>query len=193
MPAIASASCVSWPQTLSLSFLGRVCSLLPSGSPPFKVSRRLRQSLVAMLLVSLSPVSSQVSAILMVLETWSQGHKNSPSRRGVQGGRKPPSRGGPGGPPRGGPGGPPRPRAAPARGGAPGAREPILAILGGFRDLGGFWRFWGFLALSLTPFTMDLGGSPPILFPPLYTPYTPQNWKNPEKTEISFCPDWESY
>ena len=105
-------------------------------------SRRLRQSLVAMLLVSLSPVSSQVSAILMVLETWSQGHKNSPSRRGVQGGPKTPL---PGAPPGGPPGGPPRgpPRAAPRARGAPGAREPILAILGGFRDFGGFWPFWG--------------------------------------------------
>ena len=133
---------VSWPRSLSLSFLGRDRSLLPSGSPSFKVSRELRQSLVVLLLVSLSPVPSQVSAILMVLETWSQGHKNSPSRRGVQGGPKTPL---PGAPPGGPPGGPPRgpPRAAPRARGAPGAREPILAILGGFRDFGGFWPFWG--------------------------------------------------
>ena len=112
-------------------------------------SRRLRQSLVAMLLVSLSPVSSQVSAILMVLETWSQGHKNSPSRRGEKGspgGPKNPPPGAPRGGPPGGPRGPPG-AARECPGGPPGAREPILAILGGFRPFGGFSPFWGFLAI----------------------------------------------
>ena len=135
-------------------------------------SRRLRQSLVAMLLVSLSPVSSQVSAILMVLETWSQGHKNSPSRRGVRGAQNPPSRGPPRGAPPGGAPGPGR-EISPRAGAARGAREPIfaiLAILGGFRDLGGFWPFWGFSASFLIPFRLFLGGSPP---PPLSTPHTP--------------------
>ena len=111
------------------------------------VSRELRQSLVASLLVSLSPVLSQVSAILMVLETWSQGHKNSPSRRGVQGVRKPPSRGVPGGPPGAPPGPPPGGPRGKISPGAPGAREPIFRCSEGFRDLGGFWPFWGVFGL----------------------------------------------
>ena len=135
---------VSWPRSLSLSFLGRDRSLLPSGSPSFKVSRGLRQSLVASLLVSLSPVLSQVSAILMVLETWSQGHKNSPSRRGVQGVRKPPSRGspgGPGGPPRGAPPGGPAgkfPRGPRGPGSRFSAVQRVFAIWGVFGHFGGF-------------------------------------------------------
>ena len=168
---------VSWPQTLSLSLLGRVCSLLPSGQLTVKVSRELRQSLVASLLVSLSPVPSQVSAILMVLETWSQGHKNSPSRRGFpqplrgspRGVQEPPpggSRGAPGARPRGG--ARPAPRApAPRARGAAGAPRAILAILGGFRDLGGFgpiWAILGVFGLSCNTFTMSfwvVWGGPP--------------------------------
>ena len=108
------------------------------------VSRELRQSLVASLLVSLSPVPSQVSAILMVLETWSQGHKNSPSRRGVQGVRKPPSRGVPGGP-RGAPPGPPPggpagkfPRGPRGPGSRFSAVQRVFAIWGVFGHFGGF-------------------------------------------------------
>ena len=146
-------------------------------------SRRLRQSLVAMLLVSLSPVSSQVSAILMVLETWSQGHKNSPSRRGVQGGPKTPLPGAPpGGPPRGPPPGAPPGR--PARAGGPGGPGADFGHFGGFSAsqediylwkrgvLGGpGGSLWGGV----------LGGRP--------CP-DPENPKNPENP---FCPDWESY
>ena len=194
---------VSWPQTLSLSLLGRVCSLLPSGELTVKVSRELRQSLVASLLVSLSPVPSQVSAILMVLETWSQGHKNSPSRRwfpqplrGVsQGGSRSPLRGGRGAPraraPAGAPARAPRagPRARGGRGGPAGPPRPfwgfsrvwpILAILGGFRASCTTFstRKWGFLgSLGYTPYR----GGIPILS------------QKPKKTEIPFCPDWESY
>ena len=142
-------------------------------------SRRLRQSLVAMLLVSLSPVSSQVSAILMVLETWSQGHKNSPSRRGVQGGPKTPL---PGAPPGGPPGGPPRgpPPGRPARAGGPGGPGAdfghfwgVFAILGVFGHFGGFSAFWG---SSVIPFQGDLcriWGYPPKPYIPPYTRYTP--------------------
>ena len=144
-------------------------------------SRRLRQSLVAMLLVSLSPVSSQVSAILMVLETWSQGHKNSPSRRGEKGSPGGPKNPPPGAPPGGPPGGPPgAPRGPP--GSAPGARRGpgsrfwpfwgVFGLLGGFRHFGGFWRFWG---SSVIPFEGDSGGFwgyPPIpRIPPIYPVY----------------------
>ena len=153
---------VSWPQTLSLSLLGRVCSLLPSGQLTFKVSRELRQSLVASLLVSLSPVPSQVSAILMVLETWSQGHKNSPSRRGFPQPLRGSPRGGSRSPLRGVPG---RPRRAPPRGRPPGPPGPGPARAGGrggppghFGRFGGFSRFGGFLA-DLG----DFGGFRPLL------------------------------
>ena len=153
---------VSWPQTLSLSLLGRVCSLLPSGQLTVKVSRELRQSLVASLLVSLSPVPSQVSAILMVLETWSQGHKNSPSRRGFPQPLRGSPRGGPGAPSGGVPG---RPRRAPPRGRPPGPPGPGPARAGGrggppghFGRFGGFSRFGGFLA-DLG----DFGGFRPLL------------------------------
>ena len=103
-------------------------------------SRRLRQSLVAMLLVSLSPVSSQVSAILMVLETWSQGHKNSPSRRGVRGAQNPPSRAAPPGPP-----GAPR--------GAPRARRGKFSARAGAGGPGPSWSFGQYNAFPM-------GGSP---------------------------------
>ena len=159
---------VSWPQTLSLSLLGRVCSLLPSGELTVKVSRELRQSLVASLLVSLSPVPSQVSAILMVLETWSQGHKNSPSRRWFPQPLRGSPRGGPGAPsggaagrparapPRGRPPGPPGP--GPARAGAAGGPRGPRGHFGGFHGFGRFWRFWGVFGPPVQRFRLENGG-----------------------------------
>ena len=194
---------VSWPQTLSLSLLGRVCSLLPSGELTVKVSRELRQSLVASLLVSLSPVPSQVSAILMVLETWSQGHKNSPSRRwfpqplrGSPRGVQEPPPGGPRGAPRARPRGGARPgppgRAPRARGprGAPGAPGGHFGRFSGFGDFGGFSGVSGGFVQR---FQADLGGSGGSLGIPLYGGEIPILSRKPKKTEISFCPDWESY
>lgn len=94
-PAIASASCVVWRHSLSLSLLGRSCSLLCQPSCQSFSSTSDGRTLPSI-------VASQVSAILMVLATCHPDPVMSPP---VGGGISGPPGGPRGAPPGGPPGG----------------------------------------------------------------------------------------
>ena len=133
-PAIASASCVVWRHSLSLSLLGRSCSLLCQPSCQSFSSTSDGRTLPSI-------VASQVSAILMVLATCHPDPVMSPP---VGGGISGPPGGPRGAPPGGPPGGPPRARArAPGRGapGGPPAGPPEGVFWGS--SGGRFWAHFG--------------------------------------------------